>query len=195
MPTTPVRLESVKPASPGLVYQRVYEWVEYPREAPPEKYRDDPGNPEEQIKERPASWWTPRSIGFRAKILVNPLGGELRIQDRKFAAWLTRQGEEKDFLEAIADRVIAWDYVIIDEHGERHEIEPPSVGGWERFLDLPSEVYTWLTMEIRDAHRPKATIRAGSNAGSRDTANPAPLDPALDPLPSLPTPPSSNSET
>lgn len=140
----------------GLAYQRLFEWVSYPAEAPLQTYRDDPNDPEEKPKERPATWWSPRSIGFRAKILVNPLGGELRIRDRKFAYWLTGEGSEKDYLEALAGAVVEWDYVIVDETGERVAIDPPAVGGWERFLDLPPEAHTWLINELQSAHLPKA---------------------------------------
>lgn len=156
-PVALVKPGTVGPAKPaaGLVYQRMYEWVSYPTEAPMQKYRDDPNDPEEHIKERPAPWWSPRSIGFRAKILVNPLGGELRVRDRKFAYWLRGEGTEKDYLEAIAEAVVEWDYVIVDENGERTPIAAPAVGGWERFLDLPPEAHTWLTNEIQSAHLPK----------------------------------------
>lgn len=180
-----VKPGTVGPVAGGLVYQRMYEWISYPIEAPAQKYRDDPGDIEEAIKERPATWWSPRSIGFRAKILVNPLGGELRIRERKLASWLSGITDEKDYLEVIADSVIAWDYVIIDGDGTRVEVEAPAVGGWERFLDLPSEAYTWLTMEIRTAHLPKAPTSGtplSKSAGTLESENPMPASPESPPL-------------
>ena len=157
-PVALVKPGTVGPASKpaGLAYQRIFEWVSYPSEAPMQTYRDDPNDTEETPKERPAPWWSPRSIGFRAKILVNPLGGELRVRDRKFAYWLRGEGTEKDYLEALASAVVEWDYVIVDEQGERTAIDAPAVGGWERFLDLPPEAHTWLVNELQSAHLPKA---------------------------------------
>jgi hypothetical protein len=185
----------------GLVYQRMYEWISYPDEAPLEDYRDDPNNTEEPIKQRPAAWWSPRSIGFRARILVNPLGGEVRIVDRKFIRWLIpssieeRGSLEEEYLTALAPRVIAWEYVIVDEDGARNEIEPPAVGGWERFLDLPTEAYAWLTNEIREAHRPKVTTPVGKPATTPDLPTEPSIqmqrDPALD-YPEESFPPSSS---
>lgn len=168
------------PTVSGLVYCRMYEWISYPSEAPVQKYRDDPNDPEEEVKERPATWWSPRSIGFRARILVNPLGGELRIRERKLAAWLAGSSDEKDYLETIKDAVIAWDYVIVDQDGNRTEIDPPSVGGWDRFLDLPSEAFTWLTSEIRTAHLPKAPKSPTPSlppVGITDLTSPTQTDP------------------
>jgi hypothetical protein len=168
----------------GLVYRREYEWRAYPDEAPPQEYRDDPSDPESPVLERPAPWWTPRSIGFRARILVNPLGGEVRHEMQTFLASLNGAGTEQDYLAAIADRVVAWEYVIVEEDGARTEVPPPAEGGWERFLDLPNDALIWLKEEIRAAHLPKATTRAGKPAGARASASPTPTDPDAAPPPS-----------
>lgn len=165
----------------GLIYQRIYEWVEYPSAAPMEAYKDDPNDPEEPEKERPARWWTPRSVGFRAKVLVNPLGGEVRIAGRLLAAWLTGAAEESAYLAALADRVVAWEYVIVREDGTRDAVEPPATGGWERFYDLPNDALIWLTREIRDAHLPKATTSGGRSRGPTGTTTPTPTSPEADP--------------
>lgn len=164
----------------GLIYQRIYEWISYPESAPMQEYRDDPNDSEEPIKERPAPWWTPRSVGFRAKILVNPLGGEVRIASRTWAAYVTGTGDEQTHLTSIADRVIAWEYVIVDEDGSRRQVEPPAVGGWERFYDLPSDVLIWLRDEVLSAHLPKAPApgpKSGNPVGSGDEPIPTTSDP------------------
>lgn len=179
-PVALVKPGTVGPVAGGLVYQRMYEWISYPSEAPMQKYRDDPNDPEEEVKERPATWWSPRSIGFRARILVNPLGGELRVRDRKFAYWLRGDGKEQDYLEAIAGAVSEWEYVVIEPDGTRTAIETPAVGGWERFLDLPPEVYTWLTTELQTAHLPKAPTSptpSTRHVGNTDAPTPTPTDP------------------
>jgi hypothetical protein len=118
-PSTIAALPSSGHRREGLVYERVYEWRSYPQDPPMQKRREDPNDPESPEIEEAARWWTPRSIGFRAKILVNPLGGEVRRAVRAHIAWLTSTGDEADHLRVIADRVIAWDYVIVDEDGER----------------------------------------------------------------------------
>ena len=171
----------------GLVYERVYEWRAYPSEAPMEKYRDDPNDPEEPVKERPARWWTERSIGFRAQILVNPLGGEVRQEVQRWIAYLSMSGSEDDHLKAIADRVIAWDYVMVDEHGERYPVPAPAddaEAGWQRFYDLPNDVLIWLKQEIHEAHLPKAVTTSTKRAGPTASTTPTTSDPDPEPPPS-----------
>lgn len=165
--------------SDGLAYQRVYEWRSYPAEAPIVQYREDASDPESPIVEEPARWWQARSVGFRAKLLVNPLGGELRRQVRAHIAYLRGESGEDDYLKSLADRVVAWDYAIVDDAGERHPVAPPCDGedGWERFYDLPFDVMNWLTDEIENAHLPKkATTRSSKNAGASGSPIPTTTD-------------------
>lgn len=172
----------------GLAYQRMFEWVSYPEEPPTEQYREDRDDPESPLLERTVPWWTPRSIGFRAKVLVNPLGGEVRVATNKWITYLQTFEGEEEFFQAVADRVVAWDYVIVDAEGSKRPVEPPATGGWERFYDLPNDVLIWLGQEIRSAHLPKATTPGGKPAGrpasppDRTPREQNPLDPALDPL-------------
>jgi hypothetical protein len=172
--------------SQGLVYQRAYEWREYPETAPKQQYREDPKDPESELLERDAPWWTPLAIGFRARILVNPLGGEVRHEAQAFIGALTKTGSEADHLKTIADRVVAWDYVQISETGERIPIPPPGDpehGGWERFLDMPNDAMVWLVEEIRSAHLPKAPTTS-KPAGSTESTTPTTIDPEPEPPPS-----------
>lgn len=174
MPTTPAATRPAESRTQGLVYQRVYEFRAYPDEPPMQKYRDS-DDPEDEEKERPALWWTPRSVGFRAKILVNPLGGEVRYETQAYIAYL-RGGSEEDHLKAIADRVVAWEYILIDDEGNRHEVPPPASdpeNGWQRFLDLPNDVLIWLKDEVRTAHFPKLATRSGKpSSNPRGTSEP-----------------------
>jgi hypothetical protein len=167
----------------GLVYARVYEWRSYPDEAPMVQYREVANDPESEIVEEPARWWTPRSIGFRAKILVNPLGGEVRRALKAHLNTLTGNGDETDHLKALADRVIAWDYVIVNDAGERDEVAPPASDpeqGWQQFYELPNDVLIWLKDEIESAHLPKAPTRPNKR-GITDTPLEAPV--AASPVP------------
>jgi hypothetical protein len=165
----------------GLVYERVYEWREYPADAPMVQYREVANDPESAIVEEPARWWTARSVGFRAKLLVNPLGGEVRRTLKAHLAALTGSGDETDHLKALADRVIAWDYVIIGEDGQRADVAPPAEDkehGWQQFYELPNDVLIWLKDEIESAHLPKApTSRSSKPAGTTDSPTPTESDP------------------
>jgi hypothetical protein len=98
-------------------------------------------------------------------------------------AAITGTGDEVDHLKALADRVIAWDYVIINEAGEREEVPPPASdpeNGWQQFYELPNDVLVWLKDEIESAHLPKAlTSRSSKPAGTTDSPTPAEIE--LDP--------------
>ncbi len=164
----------------GLVYQRSYEWRAYPEEAPIVQYREDPSDPESAIVDEPARWWSPRSVGFRAKLLVNPTGGECRVELQKYVGsnFPGKDGQftvtDQEYLEGIADRVVAWEFTVIDDDGTQHDIPAPGApdGGWERFYDLPNDCLVWLREEIRGAHLPKAKTRNSKRAGPTDSAAP-----------------------
>ena len=187
--STPVQvIQNGASESGGLSYRRTFGWIRYPDEQPDEQYRDDPNDAESPLMERPASWWSASYRGFEAKILINPKGGEDRIERLNFRSSILGKVTEEEYLAIIAERVIAWKYREIMEDGTRVDIDPPVVGGWERFYDLPTPLLQWLIKEIREAHLPKAMTRGGRPVGTLDsTPDPtpkqaAPLDPALDPL-------------
>lgn len=166
----------------GLVYERVYEWRSYPDEAPIITRREDPRDPESPETREPAAWWSPRSVGFRAKLLVNPLVGEVRRAIRAHIAVLTMTGDESDHFKALADRVIAWDYVQIDAEGNRVPVPTPAEGGWEQFYELPNDCLIWLVEELENAHLPKATTtRPTKPVGPTDSPTPSETDPEPEP--------------
>lgn len=182
LPMVASAARTVGPKREGLAYQRLYEWRDYPTEPPKQQYRDDPTDIESPLLERDAPWWTPRCIGFAARILVNPLGGEVRYETQAYIAYLQGRSTEEEHLKAIADRVVEWEYVQIDDDGARVPIEPPAVGGWERFLDLPNDALIWLKEEVRTAHLPKATTtRSTKPAGSTGEVDPMMSDPEPEP--------------
>ena len=192
--TTPAGMGVGGPRREGLVYERVYEWRSYPEEAPLITRKQDPDDPESPEVEEPVRWWTPRSIGFRAKILVNPLGGELRRAARAHIRFMTLAGPEDDHLKIIADRVAEWEYVIVEPDGTHRVVPPPSADlkddkgepiGWMQFWELPNDCLIWLKEEIENAHVPKPLTPAGKPAGTTESPAPAPEksdpDPALRP--------------
>ena len=145
----------------GFTYQRRYQWIDYPAEAPTEQYREDPSNPDSPMIEGPARWWSPRCVGFRAKILVNPRAGEARRSSHKWRSVITGEAEEQVLLEEIADRVLEWDYFVIEEDKSRRRVVSPAAGGWEQFYELPSEVFLWLRDEIIIAHHSRKLTTTG----------------------------------
>lgn len=201
--TAPTALAARNGAHGGFVYQRAYEWRAYPETAPLVSYKADQADPDSEIVEEPARWWTARSIGFRAKVLVNPLGGEVRLEMQRYvgAHYLNAQGQfsvtDAEYLETIADRVAAWEFAVIDDDGTRREIPAPGVpvgdgGGWERFYDLPNDCLVWLREEIRGAHLPKAPTRTPSRrAGPTASAEPKKEPDAADTTDPDPGPPPS----
>lgn len=128
--------------------QKRYVWVEWER---PEDWPED----------------APEFDGFRARILANPTGGEVNHELEMFRSVLSNQATMDEYNQAIAERVIDWEY---ENDGERVPAPGESPDNWEAFYLLEPQLAGWLVNQIRTAHRPKATTRASSNATSTDSA-------------------------
>lgn len=159
---------------PGFVFRKIWEWTSYPDEQPILSIkRTDPETDEELTEDIPAPWWREEYVGFRARLMVNPSGAELRHEQALHTQLTRLLLEEADYLESIAYRVIEWDVVVVDQDENRHPIPSPGEDGWERFLDLPPLLMSWLCMEIRHAHLPKARRPLASRAGPTDSTIPS----------------------
>lgn len=186
----PVPLSVLSPgtseaARTGLSYRRMFEWVTYPDTQPMETVHEIPGDEESPRIEQPAAWWRPEFRGFEMRILVNPKGGEDRIQQRSFQAYLRGDLQEEEYLQVIADRVVEWRFIEVMEDGQKVEIPAPGTGGWERFYDLPAGLLGWVILEIRSAHHPKAQASGptpGTKSGITDSQIQTPIIPEVMPL-------------
>lgn len=168
-----------------LAYRRMFEWVAYPDTQPMESVHEIPGDDESPMIEQPAAWWRPEFRGFEMRILVNPKGGEDRLQVRSFQAYLRGEIQEEEYLQVIADRVSQWQFVEIMEDGQKVEVPAPGVGGWERFYDLPAGLLGWVILEVRTAHHPKAQASGqtlGKKSGATDSQTQVPTIPEATPL-------------
>lgn len=161
----------------GLTYQRIWSWIAYPDVQPDVTIKSEEG----ETRTEPAVWWSPSFRGFRALILSNPTGGQVRRESETFRAYSRGQLTEPEYLETIAERVKAWEYRIIEDDGTKVDVPAPGADSWERFYDLPAGLLSWLVGEIRTVHFPKATTRAGGHAGTTDSTPPTSTSPATEP--------------
>jgi len=152
----------------GVTYPRTYEVVTYP----------------EGI-EGTEGW-----AGFRARILANPNGAERRQAARLFREY-TRQStaeNEDAFWQAVAPRVIEWNYEARQEDGTTVTYPAPAEQ-WDVIYELEPVVMLWLALQIQIVFLPKATARtAGQDsapaAGTTDTTPPIPIHPSSSSTPS-----------
>jgi len=166
----------------GYAYFKRYEWIAYPSDQPDMLIPDPESEDGKGTKLIPAPWWRAEFVGFRARILVNPNGAQLRYEQEMYKQHARHTIKESEYLAAVADRVAEWDIVLVDEAGERAPLASPKEMGWEAFLELPPLLLTWLMIEVRTAHLPKAMMSGGSSAGPPASATdrtPDHPDPAL----------------
>ena len=121
---------------------------------------------------------------FRARILKNPNGAMVRHENRCLRAMVAGEMTEREYLAAIADRVIDWELEIEDpaNPGQLMAVAAPgspTVTDEQRdkqvdaFYELPTGALPWLCQEIRSAHIPKGLTILPGNAGSTASTTPA----------------------
>lgn len=122
-----------------MIYRRRFEWIEYPAE--------DPGNL--------LYVWNAEHAGFRARVLVNPTGAELREETKLFVDSNNSDIDAHDaYWQAVAYRVSEWNLAFEDQDGAVTDVPAPAQR-WESFLDIEIDLAMWLRTAIHWAHRGK----------------------------------------
>lgn len=160
-----------------MIYRRRYEWIEYPAE--------DPGN---NLYE-----WNGEHTGFRARVLVNPNGAELREETKLFALSNNSDLVAQDaYWQAVAYRVPEWNIAVEDEDGTVQDIPAPGAD-WQSFLAIELDLAIWIRIAIHWAHRGKV-LEALQRPILPDDAGTTDLTPSTSDVPqNSQTPPDSNS--
>lgn len=141
-----------------MIYRRRFEWIEYPDA--------DPGN---DLYD-----WNPDHAGFRARVLVNPNGAELREETKLFIASNSAVAEEQDlYWQGVAYRIPEWNLAIERDDGEIADVPPPA-DDWQSFLLIELDLAIWLRTAMHWAHRKKVLTAlqkpiSPDDAGTSDT--------------------------
>lgn len=155
-----------------FVYRPRFVWVDYPTEAG----EDDVLIPD------------PDYAGFRVRVLANPMGAQVRDEQKQWAAWQAGEISEADYLASITHRISEWNLSQEDDDGNVIPVPCPgdadeNLGAW--YLLGPTVMY-WLVGQIRTMHFPKARAATPStrseSAGTTDTPIPQSTIPAATPL-------------
>lgn len=182
-------------------YRRRYEWMT--RTLPAQI--DEAGSPDQADPEAQKNFLSrlPPIAGeeaepFRAKILVNPTGADIRAEQEAWNALKENRITEDDYLEVIAERVREWNFEVEDRAGNIVPIaapgSPEAIDNPERinaFLELEPEDLGWLLIMVRYAHLPKAITRRPEQRSTTDSSTPpenqteaSPAPPSDSPRPS-----------
>jgi hypothetical protein len=123
-----------------MLYEPFYDWIEYP------------------TTETGLSEWNPAHVGFRARILVNPSGSQVRAETQRYIAsnGIDLQAQE-EYLKYIAPRIVEWNLQVRDEAGTPVDIPPP-VDNWEMLGELPFDLQMWLRSTVHWAHQKKVLM-------------------------------------
>ena len=144
-----------------MIYERRFAWVEYPA--------TDPGSI--------VAEWSDQHVGFRARVLVNPSGAEVRHETSLYAASNGTDLDAQDaYWQGVAWRVPDWNLAVRQDDGSILDVPAPAAR-WESFLDLDFGLAMWLRDCIHWAHRGKALTALQGNAGTTDSTPSTPPSP------------------
>jgi hypothetical protein len=146
-----------------MVYRRRFKRIEYP--ASREEW--------EAGGYRPEAWDEDFAGTFWVKVLANPNGAEERMELKLRVEFLSNSTDDtrEAYRRELAWRVPEWNYATENDDGEIVPVAAPgaSPDNWNAFELLPSMVASWLTSEIQNAHRPKATTPTSGQPGTPDS--------------------------
>lgn len=138
-----------------MIFEKRHEWVEYPTSDPGDIFPD----------------WVPENAGFKARILANPSGSEVRNETQHYAASNGTDLDAQDaYWQHIAPRIVEWNLQTPDGK----DIPPPAED-WQILLDLPFDVQMWLRLTVHWTHRKKVLTSLQGRATTTDTTPPTPL--------------------
>ena len=158
-----------------------YVWIEWTWDPEDEGYSDESPVPDTPPEGHDYS-------GFRAKVLRNPVGRDVRSElTARLELLKSPPGiTQEEYFEVIADRVPEWEYELPNSEGDWVAVPAPGEqpGNESAFGLLPIDLRNWLIRRIRTAHVPKATTQPSNSAGSTEPTSPTETYPETAPPPS-----------